>query len=380
MSAIGFDAKRAFFNSTGLGNYSRSLLHALFENYPDLDYHLYTPKKPRNRFASFEKLVASKASVITPSSAIWKTFPSIWRSSGIGRNLMSSGIELYHGLSHEIPSGLRKRGIRSVVTIHDLINLKFPQFYGWIDRRIYHAKLQHACREADCVITDSIQTKLDVQEYFKVPDERCTVVPLICDPMFEKVVSEEMKAAIKKKYSLPDNFILYVGTINERKNLLSLIKAFENLPGRDTVKLVAVGRGNAYRKKVVKYVQLKGLQKRVLFPEVSNNEDLPAIYQMAEVFVYPSLYEGFGLPILEALWSRVPVITSHGGCFEEAGGQHSLYVEPTDPESIMHKLSRVLSDSALRTSIVKAGLKHAMCFTSQKFADQTFSVYKRFLF
>lgn len=373
---IGIDAKRAYFNSTGLGTYSRTLIEALLEHHPEADYRLYAPQTPRNRFEHFEKNVKARCAIVCPSSFLGKAFPSLWRSLGIAPALKRDRVSLYHGLSHEIPRGLKKRNIPSVVTIHDIINLKYPQFYGWLDRQIYSAKLKYACEQADHIIADSLQTKADILDYFKVKENRCTVVPLVCDTRFEKIATTEEKEIIRQKYNLPDQFILYVGSINERKNLLSLIKAFERIKNRKGLRLVAIGNGGAYKKQVRQYVSTRHLDAEVRFPVVAENSDLPPIYQMASVFAYPSFYEGFGLPVLEALWSGLPVVTSKGSCLAEAGGPGALYIDPHKPDEIAEALEQLLTNSDLRKKLIHAGLEHAAQFTSRRFADQTWSVYQ----
>jgi len=373
---IGFDAKRAFFNATGLGNYSRSLLHALFLHHPEAEYLLYSPKPGRGSFPDFEKAAAACSTLRTPVSFFARRFPSLWRSFGLADALNSDRIDLFHGLSHEIPSGLARGKVKSVVTVHDLISLKYPEFYPWIDRRIYYAKLKYACANADCVITDSRQTMEDVRRYFKVPEERMRVVPLSCDPLFEKRTDEAEKKRVREKHGLPRRFLLTVGSINERKNLLTLVKAFERLDPEEPVSLVAIGRGGAYKRRVESYVREHRLAGKVLFPSSVATEDLPAIYQAALAFAYPSFYEGFGLPIVEALKSRVPVITSKGSCFSEAGGPASLYVDPNDAGELCGALNRVLSDPALRAIMAEKGAEYAGRFSAQALADSTWAVYR----
>ncbi|MFH0920527.1 MAG: glycosyltransferase family 1 protein [Fibrobacterota bacterium] len=372
---IGFDAKRVFFNKTGLGNYGRSLLSALFMRHPNEDYLLYTPRKPSGVFPDFEAEALNHAEVRAPEFLPARLFPALWRSFGIGRTLSRDNVSVYHGLSMEIPTGLRKRGIRSAVCIHDLIFLKHPEFYPVIDRQIYNAKFIHACRNADCIVALSEQTRQDILNGFQLPPERVRVIHPTCDPAFTRVADEGEKAAVRERFHLTQRFILYVGTVNARKNLMTLVRAFKRL-GMRGVSLVAVGSGGGYRRGVQNYVASNGLSDRVFFLDRVSTADLPALYQQAEVFAYPSFYEGFGLPILEALHSRVPVVTTRGGCFPEAGGPGSLYVDPLNVDEMAHALRRALTEPALRESMITTGLNHAQPFTPDAFADKAWNMYR----
>jgi glycosyltransferase involved in cell wall biosynthesis len=376
---IGFDAKRAFQNHTGLGNYSRILLSALLRLHPESEFFFYTPKKPKGLFPDFENEARSRAITRTPDAFFSRRFPPLWRSFGLAQSISRDNVRLFHGLSHEIPSGLRQKGVKSAVTIHDLISLKFPELYPWADRQIYRMKLKYACANADRVIADSAQTSSDIQELFSVGADRVRVIPLACEPRFEQRIGADEKERVRKKYALPGRFILSVGTINSRKNLLALVKAFSLMRDASTVALVAIGGGGAYKRKVEAFVNERKLSDRVLFRDQVPSADLPAIYQQAELFAYPSLYEGFGYPIIEALKSRVPVVTSAGGCFPEAGGPGSVYVDPQNAEEICAAMRRILSDSALRARMIGQGETYAARFNERAFADATWDVYKELL-
>ena len=203
---IGFDAKRAYHNSTGLGHYSRNLLHSLSEYYPEHAYYLFNPKEA-NRF----QLNGNNLHEILPQGFLNKLFSSGWRSSWVKGDLKKLKIDLYHGLSHEIPVGINKTGIRSVVTIHDLIHERFPGQYNKIDVKIYNKKFRYACANADKIIAISEQTKKDIIEFYKTPEEKITVCYQSCNPAFGKEVSADEKRKVKEQYGLPEQFFLYVG-------------------------------------------------------------------------------------------------------------------------------------------------------------------------
>ena len=367
---IGFDAKRAFRNFTGLGNYSRSNISMLSEFYPDNSYVLYTPPYPPHA----EHFFADRENIrIVQPQGMYRRFPSVWRSFGIAPYAKRDGIQLFHGLSGELPTGLAKQNIRSIVTIHDLIFLRYPQFYKPIDRLIYAKKFKTACVNADLIIAISKQTKQDVIDFFDISEDKIRLVYQGCHPQFYAECSDEYCQTIAKKYQLPPKYILYVGTIEERKNLHSIVKALAAIP--DAYSLVAVGKPTDYMKEVIAEIHRLGLTDRVHFIHHSDFRDLPAIYQQAEVFVLPSLFEGFGIPVLEALNSKIPVITSNVSGLSEAGGTDSIYVNPADSKELEQALLRLFADSNLRNSMITNGYKHAQNFREEKIVADLWKVY-----
>lgn len=370
---IGYEAKRAFLNATGLGNYSRGVIGMMASHYPQNQYYLYTPKIKRNKafeFLSHIKQVETK----TPKSEF---FTSLWRSRGVVGDLKRDGIELYHGLSHELPIGIGDSGIRSVVTIHDLIFMRFPQYFGLVNRKIYAAKIRYACKHADRIIAVSEKTKADLVQLLRVHPEMIEVIYQGCDSSFRVKQSEAELARVRAKYKLPEKYILNVGTIEPRKNLLLLAKAMLYLP-KDT-QLVVVGRPTKYFARVDEYLYLHKLDERVLFVTDAAFADLPVIYQGAQLFVYPSRYEGFGIPVLEALVSGVPVIAAKGSCLEEAGGPDSLYCDPDDETELTEQIRLVLDTPELRQKMISRGLEYSRNFDEPKLAAQLMDLYNNVL-
>ncbi|WP_342647762.1 glycosyltransferase family 1 protein [Mucilaginibacter sp. CSA2-8R] len=370
---IGFDAKRAFLNNTGLGNYSRWLISGLATQFPEHQYTLYTPYTKNNQHLAYLQQLRNTR-VVPPSGFA----PSAWwRTTGIISNLKHDGVNIYHGLSHELPLGIKKSGVKSVLTVHDLIFLRFPQYYKWIDRLIYQAKIKYACSAADRIIAVSEKTKQDLIELLQIDASKIEVVYQDCDPAFKLHQSEAQKTLIRKKYNLPKRFLLSVGTIEERKNLLLLIKALPHTRGNE--QLFVIGKPKAYFEEVKNYLEAHQLTDRVTFLREVTFQELPAFYQMATVFVYPSRYEGFGIPILEALYSGVPVIAAKGSCLEEAGGPHSLYVDPDDELDLAKKINKVWNTPALRQEMMLKGFEYCYNFNNEKLAAQLIQVYQKTL-
>ncbi|HEY0897011.1 MAG TPA: glycosyltransferase family 1 protein [Sphingobacteriaceae bacterium] len=365
---LGFDAKRAVRNFTGLGNYSRFIIDALASAAEDSLY-LYS-----SRFPPAAVPFPDNARFRHPGPRRWGSY---WRTRGILADLRRDRIDVFHGLSNELPVGIKGSGIRSVVTIHDLIFLRFPHYYPWFDRTVYRLKFQYACRNADRIIAISEQTRKDIIAFFGIPGERIDVVYQDCSDLFKSRYDDAAKLAVRKKYRLPEQFLLNVGTIEDRKNLLLIVQALKKLPAE--ISLVVVGKETSYAGTVRQYIEEHRLTGRVIFLKNVAYTDLPLIYQQSSVFVYPSRFEGFGIPVLEALHSGVPVIAATGSCLEEAGGPGSLYVSPDDPSGLAAAISAVWSDEARRAGMIASGKEHVLQFSKERIAQRLTKIYHQVL-
>jgi glycosyltransferase involved in cell wall biosynthesis len=273
-----------------------------------------------------------------------------------------------------LPLGLGRKGIRTVVTIHDLIFLRYPQYYKPIDRMIYRIKFRFACRHADRIIAVSECTKRDIVSFFHVPEQKIEVVYQGCHPAFYETVPPEKRQSVAAKYRLPPLFILNVGSIEARKNLALIVKALPYIP--DDVHLVAAGKPTPYQQEVEGYARRAGIASRLhLLNEVAS-EDLPAIYQSAALCVYPSFSEGFGIPVVEALASGIPVIAASGSCLEEAGGTGSIYVDPSNERELSEQIMAVLNDQEMARRMVETGREHIKRFAGKRIAADVIRVYK----
>jgi glycosyltransferase involved in cell wall biosynthesis len=371
--SIGFDSKRAFFNYSGLGNYSRNLLSALTKNHPGNTYILFTPGTKNRIILENEE----RFRIIEPASPLLKLFGPLWRSKYIVSDIKKQKPDIFHGLSQELPSGIEKAGVRSAVTVHDLIFIRFPEYYKWPDTKIYTRKLIHACKVSDRIVAISGQTRDDLVSFLDVPPGKISVIHQGCNPYFWDKSDDEFNAEIRKKYNLPARYLLSVSTIEERKNLLGIVKAI-HVSGIG-VPLVVIGRRSGdYFSKVMDYINVNKL-KNIIFPGAILNTELPAIYRNAECFLYPSFFEGFGIPIVEALVSGVPVITSKGGCFPEAAGPGSIYVDPGKPEELGDAIQKVINDKELRKKMITAGTVYANNFKDDNVANAYMDLYHSML-
>ena len=372
---IGFDGKRAFTNNTGLGNYSRDTIRILSKAFPKNQFFIYTTKEKKNDRLSFlEK--SKNIFVRTPNKILSRLFSSIWRSKTIVKDLFQNKIDIYHGLSHEIPLGIEKTNIKSIVTIHDLIYLRFPKLFSKIDRKIYDIKFRSSCQRANKIIAISKQTKSDIIKYFGIKKDKIEVIYQGCNPIFQKEKNITEVNTVINKYKLPQEFLLYVGSIEERKNLLTLLKAINNIADQ---KLIVIGSGTAYKKKCLNFIDDNNLNDRVIFLKNLNLEEMACIYQKAEIFIYPSIFEGFGIPILEALFSKTPVITSKGSCFSESGGEHSKYIDPLNAIEITQAILEIKSNQKLQDLMIEEGYKYALNFKDEKISKNLISIYNSLL-
>jgi glycosyltransferase involved in cell wall biosynthesis len=368
---IAFDAKRAFYNNTGLGNYSRNTIRQLSTFFPSNEYLLYTPSIAKK--IKFD--IAENCKIITPQSFTGQLFKSYWRSYLMNYQIASEKADIYHGLSNELPFGIKSVNIKKVVTIHDLIFKRFPEMYKPADRKIYDRKFKYAAEVADIVIAVSKQTANDIEEFYKIDSDKIKVVYQGCNPLFYKLLDDKEKTTVKNKYKLPSEYLLYIGTIEARKNLLGIVEALHK--NKIDIPLIVIGRKTAYFDKVNNYIISNNLENKIIFIDNLSNTDLPAFYQCAKTFIYPSFFEGFGIPVLESLASGTPVITSEGSCLEEAGGEHSVYVNPYKIDSIAEGINKVLSNKDLRVNMIVEGRKHALKFTEEQVAKNLMTTYEQ---
>ena len=359
---IGFDAKRIVRNGTGLGSYGRTLVNDL-ASYP-LELRLYAPDQGRDELRQ-QIRQQENVSFCYPAQSALPFSKALWRSKGIVSDLKRDGIKVFHGLSGELPIGIRQSGIKSVVTIHDLIFLRHPEFYHWIDTKIYAWKFRQTLREADHIIAISECTKRDILAYGEVDERKISVIYQSCAPKFS--VSQS---------AMPSNrYILSVGSIEERKNILLAVKALPYLP--EAVSLVIVGRHTPYTDEVIASAKKEGLTHRIKIMHGVSDEELPKLYAGAEAFVYPSRYEGFGIPIIEAISCGLPVVACTGSCLEEAGGPDALYVDPDDAEAMAQAIKQVLRGAEGREARIERSQKYIERFAGNDVAGQVVELYRR---
>jgi glycosyltransferase involved in cell wall biosynthesis len=371
---IGFDGKRATHNFRGLGNYSRSLIEGLLQYYPENQYHLFTPDFKDKR--SFNWLYKNPQLIVhRPEQFLHRKIPGFWRSFSLEKLINQKEIDIYHGLSHEIPKISNHRKFKTVVTIHDLIFLRYPEFFPWLDRQVYLKKFTYAAQNADLVLAICEQTKDDIIQYLKIDEKKIKVHYQSIGSQFIYPQTEEKIKEVIEKSNIRKKFILNVGAFEERKNQLSLIESYYNLAENNEYDLILIGSGKKYFQKCRELTKKLNLESKIHFLDKVSFEDLPAFYKAASLFCFPSHFEGFGIPIVEALQSGVPVATSKGSCFPESAGPNSLFFDQNKLDDITQAMSKVLRDEKLQNLMKDEGLKYASQFNIRSTTDKLHQLY-----
>lgn len=373
---IGFEAKRATHNFRGLGNYSRGLIEGLLEYYPNVDLFLYAPPIKDQRGADWLNSLTTKAHLKLPQTFLETQLPSLWRSFLLSQDLAKDHLDIFHGLSHEIPYGLKgAKSYKKIVTMHDLIYLRYPEFFPYIDRVVYNQKFKYACKNSDLVIAICEQTKEDLINFLGIDHRKIVVHYQSCAPAFYNSLDSSVIEAVKEKYKLLRPFILNVGAFEERKNQLNLLESYALIADRVEEDLVFIGQGKKYKEQVEARIKDLKLSHRVHLLNAVGFAELPALYQAAKVFCFPSLFEGFGIPIIEALFSKTPVITSFGSCFPESAGADSYFIDPLSTASISQGLLTVLGDPKLQNKMSLKGYEFVQRFHRQATTTHLMELY-----
>lgn len=374
---IGFDGKRALHNMRGLGNYSRALIDSLTQFYPENDYLIFSPKRGVPERGTQWLGSVQKIELIGPEN-FWRSMPSfLWRSFHLSKLIEQKEIQLYHGLSHELPLTKENKKRKQLVTIHDLIFMREPQFFPWWDRQVYKKKFSYSCEVADKVIAISEQTKNDLVEYLKVPPSKIEVVYQCCDPIFyHSSTGDSGHRSVLKKYEIKRPYFLCVGALESRKNTMGVLSAYHQLKNNRDVDLVFVGKGDRYAKEMNLKIQKWNLEDQVHILSTVAFSELPALYAEALATLYPSFFEGFGLPIVESLFCKTPVITSKGSCFSEAGGPGALYINPRSEAEISNAMLFLLENVEKRFELAQLGFEHVQQFRMVETAKKMMNVYQ----
>ena len=293
--------------------------------------------------------------------------------------LRKNNYDLYHSPNYVLPYFLY---FPSVLTIHDLITLNFPQFCQFKSVLYFRLFLPNSIKKATKIIAVSYKVKEDILRRFNIYPDKIEVVYQGVNPIFKKIRDKGILSKTRDKYYLPDQFLLFVGNIEPKKNLVRLIKAFDILRKTTELKhkLVIVGKKGWKYNSVFKTIYKLKIGNEIIFTGYVPEEDLPAIYSMADLFVFPSLYEGFGIPPLEAMACETPVLVSNKGALPETTGGKCLQVNPYDINDIAKGINTLLTDEALRTKTIENCKKWVKDFTWERAARQTIKVYERILF
>ncbi len=327
---------------------------------------------------------------VTPGIAAEIVPPNGWKLSTVsygkyslselllfGRKIRSHEIDVFHSPHYTLPFGLKGR---SIVTIHDLIHLRFPQYFSVAQRAYSYGMISHALRNSRFIITDTDFTKNDILRSFRVPDEKIITIPLGVSEEFRRIEARSSVNDFKRKHRLDLPYILFVGNTKPHKGLPVLLEAFKTIAASNPdLMLVFVGGSLAVDKDLQSLINGSTIANRVRSLGRLSNEELVLAYNGAEIFVLPSLYEGFGLPALEAMACEVPVIVSNAGSLPEVVGDGALICESGNQGMFAEAIGNLLSSSALRKEIVMRGKKRAQGFSWSATARKTIEVYDKII-
>jgi glycosyltransferase involved in cell wall biosynthesis len=345
-------------NFSGLGYYTSNLISALRKIDTENEYILF-----KNKFFYGNLSVPKRI---------------LWEQIILPSQVFAKEIDILHIPAFSPPMLLMKsRRCKVVVTLHDLIGIRMPNNNLSLSSRFYWSRyLEWMARDADIVITDSDYSKKDIMELLTIPEKKVKVIYLSASEIFHPVDDKEKIKYVKAKYNIREGeeYILYVGNIEFRKNLILLVEIWEKFQIEH--KLLLAGAFTKYAQTLIRTVREKRLEDKIIFTGYVPSEELLLLYNGALLFVYPSLYEGFGLPVLEAMSCGVPVVTSNVTALPEIVGNAGMLASPTDVDEFGYAILEVLNSTSLRNALREKGFSRVKAFSWEKTAKETLEVYK----
>jgi glycosyltransferase involved in cell wall biosynthesis len=363
------DISAAVHRRAGLGRYAESLARALADRVPDRLAFFYNAE---NGIEPLKGLEGTPAQTVALGYKPWRMLVWLGQLAGTGFNRLVPGARLFHATEHLL---LPLHGIPTVLTVHDLIFRQLPQHHKRLNRWYLNLTMPLYCRRASRIIAVSEAARRDLIAAYGVPSEKITVIYEAADPRFCPQSAVAVASALAR-YDLPARYLLFVGTIEPRKNLDRLLAAFERIYREGlSDALVIVGKRGWLTDDFFAALEHSPVREHVIFPGFVPDADLPAVYTGAQALVLPSLCEGFGLPVLEAMACRTPVICSNTSSLPEVAGDAALLIDPTDVDQIAGAITRVLTDSALSEQMRVRGEAQAARFSWERTAEETLAVY-----
>src|ERR1041384_2421463 len=372
---IGLDGYPLAEPLTGVGHYTLELARALARNFPRDEFELVS-QKPFNP-AAIGEIQHESIPNLRLTEAKSSTLRGHWWSVGLPMYARRAGFDLFHGTNFEVPLWKRRC---TVLTIHDLSTLLYPETHRASAVRRARLRLPLAAKIAGAIITPTEAVRQEVCARLKVKPGKVTAIHEAPRRTFGPIAKEET-VAIRKRLCVEEEFLLFVGTLEPRKNLLTTLRAFEEVINRTSARpqLVIAGGAGWLIDETLALINLASLKDRILLTGYLHDEDLRALYSSCRAFVYPSLYEGFGLPPLEAMACGAPVIASRISALQETLGDAAILVEPLDVQTLSRTINEVLKDERRRAAMREAGIKHAEKFSWDEAARRTHEVYERVL-
>ena len=370
---IGIDATALPPQPVGAGNYIIQLIRALANLKINDEFVIFAQQRGHDLISlpendSFAWIILEDRN---PGSRL------IWEQTLFPRLIRKSGVDLLHSLHYTRPVRLP---CASVVTFHDMTFFLYPQLHTRAKRLFFPLAIRASAHQADALTATSESTRQDAIRVLGISPEKITTTQLGVDPAFRPINDAATKRKIAEKFDLPERFILYVGLIEPRKNLPMLINAYKGLiDGGENYKLVLVGRYGWMYEELLRQINNLDLGGMVHFTGYVSQEDLPLVYNLSSLFVYPTIYEGFGLPALEAMACGVPVITTDVSSLPEIVGEAGMLVPVNNVEALHGAMIEVLGDEDLRREMINKGIQRAAKFSWEQTAKLTFQVYQQMM-
>jgi glycosyltransferase involved in cell wall biosynthesis len=373
---IGIEGKTLTTHASGIGRYAinltRTLLTILASNRNDIDFVIFTaPQTCRDILHGFPGTYSECGMAVKSSLLRSLAF--------LPRAIQRQRIDVFHGLDHVAIPLFGKQG-KYVVTIHDIIPLLFPQFFPLKHRLVVRAALVRVAKQADMVIVPSQAVQEDVMQHLHITTDRLAVIPEGCERRFSPLTEPARLAQMRQAYGLPSQYLLFLGTLEPRKNVTTLLQAFAHLRQAQEIdpalRVVIAGAPGWQTATLYHTVRRLRLENAVVFPGFIAEADLPDLYRGAQIFVFPSLYEGFGLPVVEAMGCGVPVIASNTSALPEVTGGAALLVDPLDVAGLAAAIRELGHNDGLRQRLRCQGLARTQHFSWETAAQKTLELYR----
>lgn len=349
----------------GIGVYTVNVLNALLRVDRENQYVLlYNSPEHLGRFSEFPNVVEK---VLSAPNYIW------WDQITVPRYARSEGLDLIYNPKLSVPMFSR---CKTALVMHGAEQFAVPWAFKWYDRVYFSLANRLYCKKANAIFAMTSIGAKDIARYMGADPGKVFVVPEAYSPHCQ-VIERSKAQGVKDKYSLPDNFIFFIGGVNPIKNLGNILRAYEKIQRSFPHQLVVAGFKRWQYSQDLQLVNKLGIEDKVRFVDFIDDEEVPAFYNLADLLVFPSLYEGFGMPVLEAMACGCPVVTTNTGCSPEVAGGAAVLVNPYDPDEIAQGMQRVLTDEALRESLVRKGLERAKDFSWDRCAKETLDVLQR---
>jgi len=356
----------------GLGRYAGEVARALAQQGGQLELSLFYNRQGDAQLPPYLSHIPHKS--VSIGNKPWRMGVLLSQMLRRPMDRTFGAVNIFHATNHLLA---HFKQARTVFTLHDLIFLHFPEYHLRYNRWYLTFAMPRYLQAADVIVTPSECSRQDAIKFYGLPESKIKVIYEAAAPNFKPSADTTTLGHTRHKYGLPPQFILHVGTIEPRKNLSRLLDAFKSLlVDRPDLKLVLVGKKGWLYDSFFQKLQALGLQEKVIFPGYVEEADLPAFYQLAEVFVFPSLYEGFGLGPLEAMACGTPVVCSNNSSLPEVVGQAGLLFDPTDTAALTAALRRVLSDGDVRDELKRRSLARAQKFSWGKAVSELETIYQ----